>query len=55
METFTIEQTNSGFTVRRISFTKSGKKVTRVVGKRTDYEAAQGLIDDYEDSLMARM
>lgn len=55
METFTIEQTTTGFTVRKTSFTKTGKKVTRVLGKRTDYEAAQNLIDDYEDSLTPSM
>jgi hypothetical protein len=55
METFTIEQTNSGYTVRKVRVTRTGKKVSRIIGKRTDYEAAQVLIDDYEDRLVPSM
>lgn len=55
METFTIEQTTTGYTVRKIRTTKTGKKVSRILGKRTDYEAAQVLIDDYQDSLTPSM
>jgi hypothetical protein len=55
METFSIEQTTTGYTVRRVFTKPNGKKVTRVLGKRIDYEAAQVLIDDYEDLLAPSM
>lgn len=55
METFTIEQTTTGYTVRKVRTTRTGKQVSRIIGKRTDYEAAQVLIDDYEDTLSLSM
>lgn len=45
---FTIEQTNSGFKVRAVTTKPNGKTTTRVVGRASDYEDAQVLIDDYE-------
>lgn len=48
METsFTIEQTTTGFKVRATTL-RNGKSKTRLVGRATDYETAQVLIDDYE-------
>lgn len=49
--TFSIEQTTTGFTVRAITTKPNGKTTTRVVGRRTDYEDAQVLIDDFEARL----
>ena len=48
---FTIEQTTTGFKVRATTTKMNGKSSTRLVGRATDYEAAQVLIDDYEGRL----
>ena len=45
---YSIEQTTTGYTVRSLTTKPNGKVVKRLIGRRTDYEAAQALIDDQD-------
>lgn len=48
---FRIESTTTGFKVRSVKVTKSGKEVTRIIGTTKDEGAIDSIIERFEATL----